>query len=262
MPSYQALSKTQHAGQHYQAPSNYRFAAQDTTVPLGHSELRRACMHMPTAFILQHAAFQLIAIQGFLPGKNLWIDAHGNWLGGYLPDTYQGYPFALLPTQANGQRVLCIDTDSGCFTPHIGQPLFDASGTPSASVSAMLSLWQHITQQRSSAHQLSQQLAQHQLLQPWPIQLQTDTGPHTLQGLYRVNETALQQLDAQPLQTLQRTGALAMAYMQLLSMQHLRTLAQHARQHAAAPSPATTASTANLDLEFLQHNSTLRFADL
>ena len=85
-----------------------------------------------------------------------------------------------------------------------------------------------------------------------------------MQGLYRIDEARLNALSAPALKEIQAAGALAMAYSQLLSMQHLPTLGQLAQLHAQAQSQQTLPTSANgeLDLEFLNNNGTLSFGNL
>ena len=93
-----------------------------------------------------------------------------------------------------------------------------------------------------------------------------------LQGLFRVDEEKLNQLDGAALQELQQSGAMGVAYCQLLSMQHLLTLARLAEQQAqwrsaAAQAPAgasaglATTAAGELDLEFLNQGGTLHFGN-
>ncbi len=98
----------------------------------------------------------------------------------------------------------------------------------------------------------------HQLIQPWPIKLQTTAGEQAVEGLFRIDEAALNQLPAEALIELRNTGALLCAYCQLLSMQHLQTLGQLAAARAQAQAALLTQN-GELDLSFLNGSETLKF---
>ncbi len=264
MPTYQALSKKAHAGQRLKGHSSFAFADGDALAPLVQQELSKACMELPIAFVQIGENLTPMAIQGFEPGKNLRVAPNGQWLGKYIPALYRGYPFALLPDQ-NGKLALCFDGDSQLVNEAEGEAIFDAEGKPSQVVQNVLNFLNQIEQNRALTQRLCQSLADHKLLQPWPITVQTEDGTEkTIQGLLRVDEAALNQLGSTALQGLQRSGALAIAYMQLLSMQHLATIANLSRSQAKyrkeqGEHALVNKASGELDLEFLNGNGTFSF---
>lgn len=264
MPNYQALSKKTHAGQRLQGNNSYSFASGDALAPLVQQEMAKACTQLPIAFVAIGDSFVPMAVQGFEPGKNLRVGPNGKWLGYYIPALYRGYPFALLPDQ-NGKLALCFDEDSKQVNKVNGEALFDAEGQPSQTTQNILKFLQQIEQNRQLTQRLCESLAEHKLLKPWPIKVQTEDGQEkTIAGLLCVDEAALNKLGYTALQGLQGSGALAMAYMQLISMQHLVGVANLARALAAQKTNAAEQSLVNqasgeLDLEFLNGNGTFSF---
>lgn len=264
MPTYQALSKKNHASQRFQRHSGYAFAEGDALAPLVQQELAKACMQLPIAFVQVGDSFVPMAVQGFETGKNLRVAPNGQWLGTYIPAHYRGYPFALLPDQT-GQLALCFDGDSQLVNEVEGEPLFGADGQPSQTTQNVLSFLNQIEQDRKLTSALCQTLAANNLLQPWPIKVKTEDGVEkAVTGLLCIDESALNQLGSTALQTLQRSGALAIAYMQLLSMQHLETLVNLSRSHAEyqqaqSEQAAAVNASGELDLEFLNGNGTFSF---
>jgi hypothetical protein len=160
---------------------------------------------------------------------------------------------------------LCFDEDSKLLTKNEGEALFDAEGQPTPTTKNILGFLNHVEQNRKLTQLLCQSLADHNLLQAWPIKVQTEDGKQkTIQGLLRIDEEALNKLGSSALQALQRSGALAIAYMQLLSMQHLIGVANLARALAEQDKNKGAQSLVNkssgeLDLEFLNGNGTFSF---
>jgi hypothetical protein len=81
--------------------------------------------------------------------------------------------------------------------------------------------------------------------------------------LFQVDEAALNQLPPEALHEVRHSGALLLAYCQLLSMQHLSLLSQlnDAHQKAAAQAAANQQlfKGGSLNLDFLGHSDTMKF---
>lgn len=258
MPNFQAVSRERHAGKRWQRYTSYRFAANDAVAALVLQELPRACMVLPLAFVQAQDSFIPVAVQGLQPGKNLLVTDDGRWLAGYIPAAYRGYPF-LLANSEDGQQVLCFNEDSGLLSDTDGEPFFDENGDPAKSVKDVLNFLSQVASNRQATQRACAALQQHNLIQPWPVKLQSENGEQTVDGLFRIDEAALNALDIQSLDELRTLGALPIAYCQLLSMQHLPKLGQLAQAHAAQQAPLPSTPDGDLDLEFLKDDGSIRF---
>lgn len=242
MPRYAAISRQQHAGKGWKRYDSYRFAAQDAVAPLVLQELPRALLHFPIAFIRVEEQYLPAAVQGLAPGQNLFVAPDGRWLGGYVPAVYRGYPFALA-NAAEDQRVLCVDEDSGLVVEaEEGEPFFDAEDNPAEPLRAVLDFLEKVDVNRAVTRTACTALDEAGLIRPWPVKVKTDAGERPVEGLFCLDEAALGGLDAETLKGLQQSGALTVAYCQMLSMQHLQRLGQLAEAHAKAK-PAETPET-------------------
>ncbi|MEC4723576.1 SapC family protein [Noviherbaspirillum sp. CPCC 100848] len=222
--SYVAVSKDRHANKCWRLNSSHHFAAPDTIVPLTAQELPQAVMALPVAFIASGEVFDLVAVQGLAPGRNTFVASDGRWLAAYIPAVYRTYPFKLANAD-DGQYVLCIDESSGLVTEGPdGETFFDVDGKPTQAVKEVLN---SLTQQQANCKAtagICLVLQKHKLIQPWQLQVQTGEKTQPIEGLYRVDEAALNSLPAQAFIELRDTGALAAAYCQLLSMQNVQKL--------------------------------------
>ena len=250
------LSREFHAGKRWLRYDGYSFTTADTICPLVVHEVTRAMLSLPIAFIPQNDAFALVALQGLEQGRNLLVTADGRWRSGYIPAQYRSHPF-LLATSADNQQVLCVNEGSGLMVDgNDGEPFFEEGGNLTPAVSEILNFLTQIASNRQSTAQICAQLQQYQLLQAWPITVQAATGPHNVEGLYRIDEPALNNLQADDLKALRDSGALLTAYCQLLSMQHLPALTRvliHEQQLATKPMPK------ELDLDFFNDSGNINF---
>lgn len=258
MPNFQAVSRTTHADKRWKRYDNYAFAAKDALAPLVAQELPRAAMHLPIGFVVQDAQVAPVAVLGFQPGQNLFVTRDGRWIGGYTPAAYRGYPFQLAAS-AEGQNVLVVDEASGLVSDSEGEPFFDGDGNPAKPVKDLLDFLGQVQANRIITGRICAALAEHQIIEPWPITVQAENGERQIQGLHRINEAALKELSADALKALQQAGALPMIYCQLLSMQHLPLLGQLAEAHRKAAQPLPTTPKGELDLSFLSTDGAFKF---
>ncbi|EHQ53685.1 SapC family protein [Ectothiorhodospira sp. PHS-1] len=253
MPNYQAITKNDFAHLRWKRFDSYRFAAQDAVAPLVAQELARACMSLPIAFIRQNEAFIPAVLQGFKPGQNLLVAPDGRWIGPYTPAAYRGYPFALAQA-ADDQLVLCVDTDSGLVGENEQEAFFEDTGEPAKPLKDVLSFLRQVRNNRELTPGMCAALEAHGLIVPWPLKIKTESGEQAIQGLYRIDEEALNALDRDAFDALRQTGALPLIYCQLLSMQHIQTLGKLAEAHAKV-----TSAPASLDTLFGEDGDTLKF---
>jgi len=265
MPHYQAVSQAVHAHLRWQRASHYVFAAHDAVAALAAQEAPTAAVSLPLAFVPDAEGVTLVALQGLAPGRNLLVGSDGRWQAAYVPAVYRAYPFHL-GTLEDGQSVLCVDADSGLLSADgaVGEAFF-AQDQPSPALQQVLQLVQALAEQRPRTVRICAHLQALELLEPWPITLRTEQGDQMVPGLLRVSEARLNALSAQALKEAQQSGALLLAYCQLLSMQHLARLGELARQQMTAAAPAQSLPTnarGELDLEFLHQSGTLNFGGL
>ncbi|MDD2744365.1 MAG: SapC family protein [Rhodocyclaceae bacterium] len=265
MPNYQALSKATHGNKRWLRTTSYAFAQKDALLPLSLAELPKAVMSLPVAFIQRDDGFIPVAVMSIQPDRNHFITNDGRWLHGYIPASCRAYPFRFFNTP-EGQKILCIDQDSGLVCEGTdGEPFFDEAGEPTQAIREILNFL-HQSDQSLKATQLAcNLLKQHNLIKPWPIKLKTETGEKNIEGLFQIDEAAVNQLSAEALLDVRNSGGLLIAYCQLLSMQHLSILGQLAQAHAKADQAAAEAANdiaqnGELKMEFLNKSETLSFS--
>lgn len=240
MPKIKPITKSEFVGRHWGRYTDYTFAANDAIVPLVMQELPKAQLTMPIGFAFKEDQAFPVAVQSLQPGTNMFVGQDGRWLGRYVPAAYRGYPFMLADTE-DGKQVLCIDEESGLISDAQGEEFFTSSGEMSKAVSDVLNFLQQVQRDRQRTLQICAVLKKHDLLQPWPIRVKVEEGAEekNVEGLYRVDEKALNQLEYKAYKEVSQAGALPLVYCQLLSMQHLQDVA---RLHSLHQQKAATAS--------------------
>ena len=266
MANLHSLTIERHGLKYWQRPTNLRFAAAESVIPLVVFELPKAAMSMPLAFVTQGERFIPVAVMGIEPGNNVFVSPDWRWLGQYVPALFRSYPFQLVKTE-DGQNAVCVDEDNDLISDGPkGERFFNDDREPSQAVKDIIEFLKQIEQSRQVTEKACQVLQRHALIRAWPITVQKDTGVQLIEGLYEIDEAALNQLSAEALKEVQESGGLAVAYCQLLSIQHLPLLGQLTdKQKTAAGQMNSLHSLApdgTLDLEVFSKGGTFNFSKL
>lgn len=240
--SLTVLSREQHAALRLRPVTDFAFAAKETMLPLVGAEIARAVYAFPMAFVAQPGgAYSLMAVLGLDAGQNLYVSVDGRWLGSYQPAALRRYPFGLVRGAAAGEPVVCIDRASSLLSETDGMPLFAPDGAPSDTLNGVISFLAEVDKSEQATTKACQALVDQGVLAPWEIKVQqVDGHVRRVNGLFRVDEARLNALDEAAFLALRRTGALPLAYAQLLSIGKLQDLGKmaSARPLAAVPMDA------------------------
>jgi hypothetical protein len=224
MANIVVLDRKRHAGKGWRHPVGYSFASTEAAVALVASEFARAALALPIAFV-EHADFFVpVMLTSPMPSRNAAVGPAGQWFVGYVPAVLRAYPFSLR-TSAK-QEILCVDEDSGLIVDedHTTEKLFEADGSISPSVSSVLQLLRHLDQNRIATNQAVVALSDAGVIRQWPLVVPVGDQQIPVDGLYCVDEVAVNALDDAALVEIRR--ALGMAYAQILSMGQVDVLSR------------------------------------
>ena len=232
MSEYVAVTPERHGSRRWLRPADLSFAADRAVIPLVGRELPKAAVSLPVGFVWQEERFQLVALVGLQPGQNLYVTPQGRWAGPYVPAVIRSHPFRLLAS-SEGKTILGVDEASELIIDggSDGEPFFDEAGKPAAKLQAMIDFLTALRRDEQRTHVALNALAHHGLIQPWPLKVKAADGEQVVEGLYRIDEKALNALPAEALAEVRDAGGLNIAYCQMLSIQHTATLAKLVRLH-------------------------------
>lgn len=232
MNNWIAVSRTEHANTYFWPRQGYAFAAKDQVVPVLIAELTKLLPHYALGFIQRGDSYQPVALTGLGGERNLYLNADGRWLASYVPSVLRGYPFALANAES-GPQVLAIEQGS-ITDDESAQRLFNEEGQLTSGAQQTVDFLTECEKNRQLTSMACQALSQAGVIEAWPLQINRGEGqePLKVQGLYRINEQALNQLDAETFSKLRSYGASALAYAQLFSMGQLSQLTERAEFHA------------------------------
>lgn len=231
------VTRQHHQSLRWKRFNSYLFAAKDNVVPIVMAELAQASQSMPTGFIKQQDRFLLVGILSLEPGKNMHITDQGRWIGDYVPSYFRGYPFCLAtPPDGGEKQILCIHQDAGLGkAAGEGQAFFDDSGQLAPEVNQIVSFLQQVEKNRPVTDRAVSALADAGVVVAWPLKIKQGETEKPVKGLYRVDETRLNALDGDVFLELRKSGALSLAYAQLLSMANMMLFEKLARIRKETP---------------------------
>ena len=258
-PSFVPISRSAHADIRWRRYADYRFAASQFLVPVIASELSRVAGGMPVAFAPTASGHVPVALLGLERGRNLFVDEQGRWLADYVPAALRGQPFALGRGQ-NGQLMLCIDENSPLVGGAEGERFFTEQGEVTEDLQKTMEFLDRVEKGRAATAVACEALARHGCLAPLVFATRSKGGrERRLEGLFQVNEAALDKLDAEAFLALRAAGAIALAYTHLVSLQKLPLLAKLAARIPQDKGAQALVAGKDIDLSFLEKDGTFGF---
>lgn len=256
-----ALSPQHHRSHYWRTHTDLAFCRKWASIPIVAAEIDALIPIVPIAFQpnTTESGFDLIALLSPLPDRNLFLKPDNTWVAGYVPALLRMYPFSPGLDTQNDRSLLCID--SAALTPEAEAgrlPLFDTEGqlTPQTARFAAIAAEFDKAYRQTSAAVAS--LNHYGLIVPWPLKLTgSDNREVLMSHVYHVDAKALRQLDASALKALNESGALQIAYAQLLSEQRATHFSRLIRMQTLTD--AVTGSVPDITSLFAKQDETLKF---
>ena len=156
---------------------------------------------------------------------NGWIDHEGNWVGRYLPAVINQRPFTALMNEEE-ELALYIDEDSPLIMDE-GELLFE-DGSPTEYLTTIKQYLPALYNGGVRTSKIMKLLQELDLITPWEIKfLNHEEVTTAVQGIYKINEEKLKQLNDEDWLSLKNEGALPVIYGQLISTGNVQTLASN-----------------------------------
>ena len=225
------VSREAHGQMRLRPFSSFSFVQSAPVIRIVAGELAQIAANFPIAFLDENGSPAPYAVMGLSQTENQFVSEDGQWLAQYVPAMIRRFPF--MPGRTpNGQGdVAALMVDDAWLSTDEGEPLFGPDeGEPSGPVARAIQLVGMIEVEAAQLGVLSKALAAHGLIEPLTVEmkLSEDGLPTKLEGLSGVSEAKLLELPDAAFLELRKSGALNLAYAQLLSV------AQFARVQALA----------------------------
>ena len=209
-----------HRTLHVETEPSARYGDNQRFVPVAVNEFSLLVVHYPILLSkdAETGAFYCGAMLGFDEGENLFLEEGRNV---YRPLNLQRGPF-----YTSGSDV-AIDLDHPRVGVPTGEPLFSASGKPTAYLEGIIDLMRNLRPGLERTKVFVETLMQLRLVAPLAIDAQFDDGTsREVTGLYTIDQEALRALPDDAVLELFRRGYLQLIYLMLASLKQVPVLAQ------------------------------------
>ena len=195
-------------------------------LPIYDLEIPQLAVSFPLVFASEAEGYTLsllCSLSGDMP--NAWIDHDGKWVGRYLPAIIRQRPFTSLVNDKD-ELELCIDEDSPLIADE-GTPLFK-NESPTKYLETAREFLPALYGSGNRTGRVMRLLQGLDLITSWEVQCsKQDNTSFKVEGLFRIDEDKLKQLNDEDWLSLRDQGAMPIIYGQLFSMANLQTLANN-----------------------------------
>lgn len=214
------------------------------TVNLAAAEMPAAALVFPCVMTHGEEGGRLLAITGLEQGRNLFVGAQGQWLADYMPAVLRTWPFRLLnQLDDEGARPIAVQRDALNLSE--GDALFDDKGQEAPWLQGVMQELVALDAGEASTSAMVNALHAAGVLNERAVQAVLPNGRQMeLTGFLSVDENKLNALEDKVVADLHRQGALAMAYLHLLSLRKFKDLMELTAAHepeAETPAPPVVA---------------------
>jgi hypothetical protein len=212
------------------------------TINLAAAEMPSAALAFPCVMTHSESGGRLLAIAGLEQGRNLFVDTKGKWLGDYLPAVLRTWPFRLLDkVDEEGARPIAVQREA--LSSSQGDALFDDQGQEMPWLKAVMQDLVALDAGETTTSEMVNALHAAGVLTERALQAVLPNGRQMeLTGFLSVDEHKLNALEDKVVADLHRQGALAMAYLHLLSLRKFKDLMALAAAHEPVEAPQTATS--------------------
>ena len=209
-------------------PGPFKFASKARAVPLVVSEVITAQKHYPIVFSAMEDPM-LLAVLGLFDGQKLFVNDDGEWEENvYIPAYLRCHPFAFAEGPDDKFAVV-IDRAAPTVTESPDEPFFE-DGKLSAATQARMDFFGQYGGERLKTAEFCKRMVEFELLSGQEVKRTVRGEKQNLAGYVAVDARKLENLDAQQLWELHRSGLLAVIYGHIFSLDNWNSLIQRHRR--------------------------------
>lgn len=221
------LDSNKHKALKVKSTTRFEHMYNRNVVPLVAAEFMHAALNFPIFFIKEAntAEFKAVGLLGFEQDENLYFSAE-KLNTNYFPLNVQRYPFVLAAeTQDAENFAVAIDMASDLVSETDGQRLFTDDGEPSDDLHRVTKFLSELMTKELATKHFIDFLIDHDLLHEASLTLALgDAGQTNLNGVYKVNEERLNEIEPEVLEQLHKRKYLPAIYAHLTSIGQLQRM--------------------------------------
>ena len=223
------LNSAQHKDLYINVDQSYSHISGQNMTPLVASEFLSASTNFPIVFVKQQETgrFKAVALFGFASDENLVFNK-GKVHTNYIPVNIRRHPFAAGGENAQDSNiVLCLDENSKLLNKEQGVRIFNDDGTPTKATEQVSQLISDLLTKDEATDHFIAYLVENDLLHATELSVRLgDDGNQKINGIYKVNEEALNELADDTVLELYKRKYFPAIYAHLASLSQINRLLQ------------------------------------
>ncbi|MCP5348497.1 MAG: SapC family protein [Gammaproteobacteria bacterium] len=230
MSSPVPLASDKHTGLKVTESGDYRRYKDQNLIPIIVKDFFTLAAEFPLVFVTGQKAgeFVPVAVMGLKQGQNLYCQTE-RWKAQVVPISFHNAPFSIARVDPQGdQFVVLIDEESPMLSKTEGEWIFTEEGEKTEYMNRRIDAMMDVTRLTLQTQKVCQLLNNKNLLISHQVQLQhrPDGNRYQIDGIYIINEEALNKLPNEDFLSLRRQGLLPIIYSHLTSLQQLRRISE------------------------------------
>ncbi|GAB5500958.1 MAG: SapC family protein [Pseudohongiellaceae bacterium] len=228
MSNYVPLQNDKHANLKVRASNDFRRFNDQHLIPIVIQDFFGLASEFPLVFVASQKDGNLVpvAMMGLREGVNLYCQEE-SYPAQVVPLGFTTAPFSLTAADPQGdQFALLIDEESPLVSETEGEALFSEQGERTAYLQERLDAIERISQQSNQTRTVCKLLNDLNLLKTKQLQLRMgpDAPSYNIDGIYTVDEQALNALSDEQYLDLRKKGVIPLIYAHLASLQQVRRI--------------------------------------
>lgn len=220
-----------------QRQPDFSFARESNLAPVLFGEFEPACLQFPIVFTGETEATLPVALLGLRENENVFVDAAGQWAGGYIPGFFRRYPF-VFSTDSDDTLTLCVDEGhTGVNRDGRGERLFDSEGNRTLYLQEVLKFATAYQENYRLTRVLCDRLRSLDLLEPATARISVPDGQsRALTGFSIISRQRLAALSDAEVSAMYRDGSMEACFLHLASLRNMDRLSAAFGTESVAPS--------------------------
>lgn len=230
------VSVEQHGKHAWEAPAGFDFARHTNSVPVMAQEFSLAAMHYPIVFGQANDGVVPAVVLGVRDSENVFVGKDGSWDAQYIPAFIRRYPFVFGTDGKSDTFTLMVDEGAAGFKKNgKGEMLFDDKGGQTDFLKNVLTFLGEYQAQSQLTQAFCKLISDLGLLEVSEAHVPLPNDPERrLNGFQMVNREKLQNLPAEKVAELNKSGALELIHLHLFSLNNLMRLQEKMAKAAAS----------------------------
>tara|TARA_R110002073_G_scaffold75427_3_gene184002 strand:- start:625 stop:1353 length:729 start_codon:yes stop_codon:yes gene_type:complete len=222
------LNFEQHGALRLSDATDFTSHRTENFVPVVFQEFYGLATEFPLVFVRNSKTADFVpgAMMGLKKGVNLYCQT-SEWQPTFIPSGFTISPLSVRRLEANSDKAdIAIDEQSPLLSETVGEPLYDSAGLATDYLKRRIDHVVRVTQQSIQAVSLCRFLAEKKLFTSRALQLQhTQNSPkYEVDGVFVIDEEALEKLNNEEFQELRTRGLLPLIYSHLASLHQIGRL--------------------------------------